>query len=246
MIDLIKAKETFEKYSSKYDLTSEKINRKIKHTYRTSDISNMIAKGINLDEEDIELATLIGLLHDIGRFEQCKRYETFSDQDSLDHGELGVKVLLENNLIRDFIEETTYDNIIIKAIFNHNKYKMQEGLEGKELLHSKIIRDADKLDDLYLGTTSVHNYDENELISDIVFNNFLNNECIVYNSCNTNIDKRLTYLGWIYDINFEFSLKYIKEKDYINQIIDNMSCENEDTRNKMKIIKKATEDFLNK
>ena len=36
---------------------------------------------------------LIGLLHDIGRFEQVKVYDTFSDIDSIDHADYGVEIL---------------------------------------------------------------------------------------------------------------------------------------------------------
>ena len=39
-----------------------------------------------------------------------------------------------------------YDCIIYKAINNHNKFEIERGLSERELLHCKIIRDADKLD----------------------------------------------------------------------------------------------------
>ena len=64
----------------------------------------------------------------------------------LEHAEFGTKVLFQNNLIRKFIDDDKYDEIISKAIYNHNKYKIQEGLSEIELLQCKIIRDADKLD----------------------------------------------------------------------------------------------------
>lgn len=246
MIDIEKAKKVFDEYISKYDLNNNKIIRKVKHTYRVTDISNLIAEGIGLDEEDIKLATLIGLLHDIGRFEQIKRYNTFADKDSIDHGELGIKILFEENLIREVVEETKYDNIIKVAVFNHNKFKIQNGLEGKELLHSKIVRDADKLDDLYLGTGKNNTFNSDEKITDKVFHDFINNECIFNDDRVTEVDKEISYLAWIYDINFDYSLKYIKDKDYINQIINNISLENEDAINKMKTIRKTVNDFLNR
>ena len=46
-----------------------------------------------------------------------------------------------------------YDNIIKKAIYNHNKYKIEENLNDVELLHRKIIRDADKLDNFRVKET---------------------------------------------------------------------------------------------
>ena len=122
-MNLINAEKEFEKYVEKYDSKNPKIDRKIKHSYRVIDVAEDIAKSLKLTEEDITLAKLIALLHDIGRFEQIRIYNTFSDKDSIDHADFGVKVLFEDNLIRNFIKEDRFDNIIYKSIKNHNKYK---------------------------------------------------------------------------------------------------------------------------
>ena len=106
-----------------------------------------------MNQENIELAKLIALLHDIGRFEQVKQTNDFLDSNNFDHANYGVKVLFEDKLIRKFIENNEYDNIIKKAIYNHNKYKIEENLNDAELLHSKIIRDADKLDNFRVKET---------------------------------------------------------------------------------------------
>jgi putative nucleotidyltransferase with HDIG domain len=42
------------------------------HTYHVADNARNIAEKLKLSKEDIELAELIGLLHDIGRFEELK------------------------------------------------------------------------------------------------------------------------------------------------------------------------------
>ena len=66
--------------------------------------------------EDENLAKLIALLHDIGRFEQIRLYHTFSDKDSINHAEFGAKLLFEDGLIRKFVETDKYDKIIKNAI----------------------------------------------------------------------------------------------------------------------------------
>lgn len=146
MIDLIKAKKAFKKYVKKYDKENEMIKLKIIHTYKVVNLSEYIAKSIGLKKEDIELAELIALLHDIGRFEQIRIYNSFEDSKTIDHADLGIKILYEENLIREFIQEDKYDNLIYKAIKNHNKYELEKDLSARELLHAKIIRDADKTD----------------------------------------------------------------------------------------------------
>ena len=146
LIDMIEAKKAFKEYVKKYNPEDEKIKIKIAHIERVAENSKRIAENLNLSQEDIELAELIGVLHDIGRFEQVRLYHTFVDKDSINHGEYGAKVLFEDGLIRKFIKDDKFDRIIKLAIVNHNRADIEEGLTEREKLHAKIIRDADKTD----------------------------------------------------------------------------------------------------
>ena len=125
MIDKIKAEKEFKKYVAPYDVTNSKIAMKIAHTYRTAEVAKQIAESLNLDKENIELAWLIGLLHDVGRFEQLRIYDTFNDRESIDHADFGAKLLYEDGLIKQFISDRKYDDIIYKAIKNHNKFDIE-------------------------------------------------------------------------------------------------------------------------
>ena len=151
MLDLEKCKDEFLKYTEKYNLSNEKLKRKQLHSLRVMKKSRIIAQSLKLSEEEIQIATLIGLLHDIGRFEQYTKYNTFSDHNSIDHAELGIRILQENNYIKNYIEDENWINIILIAIKKHNKYKMEKGLNKKKELFCKIIRDADKADIMYEG-----------------------------------------------------------------------------------------------
>ena len=158
MIDFNQASVIFKKYLQDYDLEYGKIELKIRHTYGVVNASEYIAKELSLDDENIELAKLIALLHDIGRFEQIKKFDCFIDNKNIDHAILGNEILFKNNLIRTFIKDTQYDNIISKAILNHNKLSIEDGLTDKELLHAKIIRDADKTDNFRVKATIMNSY----------------------------------------------------------------------------------------
>ena len=59
-----------------------------KHTYGVVDAAEDIARRMGLDEEDVQLAKVIGLLHDIGRFEQIKRFDSF-EPGTMEHAEIG-------------------------------------------------------------------------------------------------------------------------------------------------------------
>ena len=92
-----KAKKYFDKFlKENYDITDEKINRKLEHTYNVVENAKYLCKHLKLDKINTELAMIIALLHDIGRFDQAKIMKIFrEDITSFDHATLGVKILFE-------------------------------------------------------------------------------------------------------------------------------------------------------
>lgn len=250
MIDLEKAKDSFMKYTGNYDSTNPQIHRKIYHSLRVMDNSRYIAESLNLSEEDTEIATLIGLLHDIARFEQIKIYHTTSDAKSIDHGNLGVEILEKNNFIREFIKTDKYDKIIKVAIKNHNKFAIEDGLSQDELLQAKIIRDADKLDILYEGTSMFWSTDEekelisNSTISDNYFEEFKNKKLILKRPNQTKLDALVLFIAFIFDINFKCSIKEIKKQNFVNIILDRFSYKDDNVKSQIEEIRKIANDYL--
>ena len=225
-MDLEKAKKEFLKYTSNYDINNESIAIKIGHSIRVMEISQKIAKDLNLNNEQIQLSGMIGLLHDIARFEQMKRYGTFKDSESCDHGDLAVELLEQDDFIRKFVNEDKYDRIILTAIKNHNKYKIEENLTKEELFFSKIIRDADKLDIMYEGAEmfwreehEIEEFEQSDITPE-VYNLFLANKLIKKKTGDLPADKLVTFLGFIFDINFKCSFKILQQEDYINKILN--------------------------
>jgi putative nucleotidyltransferase with HDIG domain len=231
MIDINNARKVFTKYVSNYDMSNPKINLKYNHTLRVASISKSIAESLNLSKDDIALAELIGLLHDIGRFEQVKLYNSFEDLKTVDHGNLGIKILFENNLIRDFIKNDNEDEIIKKAIYSHNKASIEENYTEREELHSKIVRDADKLDILYLSSINDIKYDINDnTISKEVMECILNKTFIDRHIVKTGLDQALLDLALVYDLNFPYSYKVLRKEHYIDTFIDSLNLKEEETK----------------
>ena len=145
-IDFKVAKAAFEKYLDEYDRTDDKIHLKIVHTYCVVDAAEEIATRMHLREEDVQLAKIIGLLHDIGRFEQIKRFHSF-EPGTMDHAMYGADLLFgPEQMIRRFVKDPSFDQLICVAIAKHSDFKL-EGIEDERtLLHARLIRDADKLD----------------------------------------------------------------------------------------------------
>lgn len=94
----------FAEYVRNYDPSDEKIKLKIDHTYRVAGLCQRIAESLGLSEPDVDIAWLLGMLHDIGRFEQIRRFGIFNDVQSVDHAEFGADLLFKEGLIRKFAE----------------------------------------------------------------------------------------------------------------------------------------------
>ena len=61
-----------------FDFNEGAIRRKYYHSKRVSTISKKIAENLSWPLEDVKLATQIGLLHDIGRFDEWTMYKCFN------------------------------------------------------------------------------------------------------------------------------------------------------------------------
>ena len=242
----------FDKYVSYYNRNDVPIERKVKHSFRVMNHSILIAKSLYLSEQDIKLAGLIGLLHDIGRFEQIKNYHTFIDSKSINHAKYGVKVLFEDGLIRSFIESDEYDNLIRKAILNHNRLKIEDGLSDKELLHAKLIRDADKLDIFYNLTfedkSAVWGKDDisNEIISDEIYREYIENKSINYSHMNTGADLLVANFAYVYNIYFKQSLIFLKNKNYLEKIYKRFDFKDRITKERYENVYKQVKTYINK
>lgn len=252
-MNLENAIEKFKNYAQQFKVTDNKVNIKVTHTMGVVKASEYIARKLDLTEEDVELVELIGLLHDIGRFEQAVRYDNYDDYDTLDHAELGVEILFKDDFIREFIDTDKYDNIIKEAIRNHNKYEIEDGLDERELLFAKIIRDADKTDNFkvkqYQDFESLFKASEQEVqeekITDDIWNVFLQEKTIISSQRVTNMDKWLSYLAWVYDYNFVPSLQYLKENDCINKVIDRLDYKDEITKERMECAREKVNRYIN-
>lgn len=161
----------FAEYVRNYDPSDEKIKLKIDHTYRVAGLCQRIAESLGLSEPDVDIAWLLGMLHDIGRFEQIRRFGTFNDVQSVDHAEFGADLLFKEGLIRKFaegyyeecelarsgneeaeqiIKNNEHHNkdtgLLEMAIRQHNKYRVKEDLTERQCMFCDILRDADKVD----------------------------------------------------------------------------------------------------
>ena len=251
-MNIEKSIKRFNAYVNDYDTSNGSIQLKIIHTNKVMMLSNQIAKGLNLSQEDIQLATLIGLLHDIGRFDEIKLCSHMG-LGNFNHATHGVKLLFEENLIRDFIEDDKFDDIIKFAIDNHSKYQIKSTSDKRMLLHAKIIRDADKLDiyrvklegdfaSIQKGLTEKKL--KTSCISDEIMIAINNHQSINRSIVKTYLDEWLLGIAMVFDINFPISFKILKDNNYIDKILNRVDYTNSTTKENINQIQTIVNNYI--
>ena len=256
---MINVKEVYKKFNEfikKYNLEDEMVKLKIAHMIRVMDINMQFAKWQNQDEENVQLAGTIGLLHDIGRFVQIEKYHTFIDAESVDHCQAGVELLFSSNLIEFFVKDQKYYYIIEKAIANHGKMEIEQGLDEKTLLHCELIRDSDKTDiyEIMLrenpDTVFDGVYKPDIKMNLKIVDDFYNHKMIKKTEMKTVLDDYVRKIAFIYNYYFDENLKYIKEKDYINKMterfLEHFKINDVETLVKIESIKNYANKYINK
>ena len=213
------------------EFVNANLELKEQHSRRTCEEMLYLADTLGLDTNKRRIAEVIALFHDIGRFEQFVRYRTYNDPRSVNHCLLGVEVLHQRRVFEglDGLEM----QLIEKAIEYHGIIELPKGLNGECLLFSKLIRDADKVDALYVVTDYYSRYRNNpeeftlelELpdepgYSAEVIEGILAGRKVDYSRLRTLNDMKLLQLGWVYDVNFIVTLKRIKQRGFLEILFD--------------------------
>ena len=215
----------FEKIINCYDLNDKDIRLKYDHSYRVAELQVKYAKLLGFSKEDIEIAKVIGLVHDIGRFEQIKRYKTYMDHVSMDHGTFGAKLLFEDGLIEGICDNKEWYPIIKFAIIAHNQWQFKKCDDERMNMHAMLIRDTDKIDVLYLsGTLKETNlYPDDSKVSEKVKEYFWKHMLVDHRELKTHNDDFVVKFAYPLDINYGVVYKEIKElfEKFYDEIKDN-------------------------
>ena len=213
------------------DFTNSNLNLKLCHSYNVPKESEFIANELKLPEDQTNLAIAIGLVHDIGRFPQFAKYKTYTDHHSINHSQLGAESIIENKVIADIPQDQ--QDVIITAVKYHGVKEIPADITGDALLHTQIIRDADKIDiykvvinlfDLYRKDPEKFPFEiefpENDQYSAPILDALIKGQQIDYSLIDTMNDARLLQIAWVFDTNFAPSLKRIQQKGYIDKLFD--------------------------
>ncbi len=233
-IKLTELQEWFSGYVNTFRFDNPELQQNIDlkkdHTRRVCTEITNLGEKLRLGENEIRLAEIIALLHDIGRFEQFARYKTFKDRISEDHAELGIKILQQHGILDRF--DASIKELIIYPVRYHNKPALPVDGTEQGIFFSRLIRDADKLDilkvvsDNYSSKNGVKNsaieldLPDTPGFSDEVFNTIMHKSIVNINNLKNLNDFKLLQAGWIFDINFAPTLEIIKNRHYLEMLRD--------------------------
>ncbi|VFQ47034.1 HD domain-containing protein [Desulfoluna butyratoxydans] len=222
----------FDDYTASFLTGSEKndrnINLKRDHTQRVRAESRFLADALGLNERQTALADLAALLHDIGRFEQFRRFRTFVDDRSTDHARLGRDILEEQDCLARMAPSDA--DLIKRVVLYHNRAFLPEDESEECLFHTRLLRDADKLDIWFVVTSY---YKEMKLkrnttlelglpdtpdVSKKVHESLMNRTVVLKEHLQSLNDFKLLQMGWVFDLNFTPSIKRLEEKGYLRMI----------------------------
>lgn len=127
---------------------------KRRHTDEVVRNAEAIAAGEGFSPLVVFAARAAALLHDTGRYEQLRRYNTFRDSDSVDHAVFSHDIVAEKGWLAAVCVDPATADAILKAVLYHNRRDLPPELAGGDLPSdlallrdvAHTVRDADKLD----------------------------------------------------------------------------------------------------
>lgn len=234
----------FRAYADRYDQNDVKIKLKVDHTCRVAAMCDAISDSLSMKGTQRDIAWLCGMLHDIGRFEQLRRYHTFQDRISCNHAQLSADILFREGRIRDYVDDASNDALMETAIRLHNVYQLPDDLTEKQYRYCTILRDADKIDILRVNCetprTEIYDLPEEEFetssITPAVYADVCACRSVDRKNSRTGIDFILGHIAFVFGLVYPESLRQVKKQGYLDQLL-NFQSKNPDTAQKLQTIR---------
>lgn len=197
---------------------------KVWHTFRVVRNITEISRNERFPDPVTELARVIGLLHDIGRFRQFLNYGTFDDSISVNHAELAVQVIEQEGIFAYFGDREA--DVIRRAILQHNIPAVTDTGDPEVALHARLIRDADKSDIWKIAaetdvmyTLDAQKQDGNYTIPYAIVKCYRLNQIVRVGTATCLNDYHLLRLAWIFDMNFASTFGLLLKKGHADTIL---------------------------
>lgn len=215
-------------YRSDEPMIQRNMDLKKSHTLRVCREITSLGRRLALDDDELRLAEIIALLHDVGRFEQMARHRTFNDRASEDHAALGLDILEKSGVLGSW--NPVIKDIILRSIKYHNRSSLPRDVSGTGLFYARLIRDADKLDiwkvvlDHYYGRKRGKNgtlelgLPDTPGFSRDVAADLLSRKAVDIGHVRNLNDFKLLQVGWVFDLNFKPTWLRVRRRRYLEMM----------------------------
>ena len=222
----------------------EHIRLKKEHTLRVCDEITALGESLGMNERQRAFARVMAILHDIGRFRQFKKYHTFADAESENHSMIAVDVI--NELGFNSLLSKRQNELLEKAILNHNIPAIPDNAEPDVLFYSRLLRDADKLDIWQVSIAmNIFHKIKNEPFPDHyhppqqILECFENEQIILLKQVESYYDSILFRLSWVYDLYFPYTFKQFYRRNIAGKLLDKLPYFEKKADLKQKVIRFA-------
>lgn len=201
------------------------------HSLRVVSHSNLLAKSVLQNEDDMRIAEAVALFHDLGRASLIAKGTASPTNIQRDHALLSVQIIQK----MDFYSMLPVDTqlIIQKSVENHNKLKLPKLDNEQQTLFARLLRDADKLDIFEAsyrffkeksGVQPIMTFDlvNSPEVSEKIIKSIMSGKTAAIEDMKTMNDYKLLLISMAFDINFKFTFRLISEKQYVQKIYETL------------------------
>lgn len=204
------------------------IQLKQAHTGRVAGHILHLGRSIHLPDTDLNLAAASAWLHDLGRFEQYRRFQTFNDRQSVNHAHLSVREAVRHRVLQGCARSE--QRLILGAVAFHNAAAVPARFNPRARLFMRLLRDADKLD-IWKVVLDYYQRREQEPnptielglpntpdISPGVLEAILQHTFVKAKDIKTLNDFKMMQISWVFDLNFQAAFQVAAEQCIIDRL----------------------------
>lgn len=195
------------------------------HTLRVVRLAASLAQAENFSSRETELLMPAALFHDLSRFEQYRRFRSFNDAVTYDHGERSFELVRERGLLADLPGDE--QNAVLCAVRFHNKLEIPPDLPPAAKKILLAVRDADKTDIMgilleYLKNPGnpaiVYGLPDNGALSARVRDAVLAGRSPAHRELESSLDFLAAKFAWGFDLNFGWTCREFLRRGYMERL----------------------------
>ncbi len=208
------------------------ISLKLDHSLRVWEGVQHIAALEKVGGKTCRLAEIGAVYHDVGRFPQYRKYRTFQDSLSENHGRLGFVTLRTRDLLQGLPRTETRN--VLRCVFMHNRPTIPLGLPRDLHAVLSLVRDADKLDIIgVICTHLVHHGGGDQVLtlgltndprrySPRIAQQVLHRSLVNYQDMVWVNDFKLLLCSWVFALNYSATLDLIRQRGQMQELLDSL------------------------